>query len=114
MNCMQRYCFALDLKDNDDLIKQYEEHHRNVPDEIIRSITSAGITSMDIYRTGNRLFMVMETDDSFSFDRKKQADESNEEVQKWEALMWQFQQALPWSKETEKWLLLSHIFHLKQ
>ena len=111
---MQRYCLALDLKDDDDLIKQYEEHHRNVPADIMASITASGIVSMDIYRTGNRLFMIMETDDSFSFDSKKQVDENNDEVQKWEALMWHFQQALPWAKEGEKWLLLSHIFHLKQ
>ena len=110
---MQRYCLALDLKDDEELIQRYEDYHRNVPEEIINSITASGITAMDIYRTGNRLFMTMETNDSFSFERKKEMDESNEAVKNWEDLMWQFQQALPRAKQGEKWVLLSRIFHLK-
>jgi L-rhamnose mutarotase len=67
---------------------------------------------MEIYRSGNRLFMIMETDDSFSFERKAAMDGSNPVVQKWEQLMWQFQQPLPWAKKGEKWILMDKIFKL--
>jgi L-rhamnose mutarotase len=64
---MKRYCLTLDLIDNDNLIAEYEEHHRQVWPEILESITSSGIMQMEIYRFKNRLFMVMDVNDDFSF-----------------------------------------------
>ena len=55
-----RYCLALDLKDDPAVIAAYEEHHRHVWPEIVQSIRDAGVEVLEIYRTGNRLFMVME------------------------------------------------------
>ena len=62
---MQRYCLALDLIDDAELIKEYEHWHKpeNLRPEIMKSIRESGITGMEIYRTGNRLFMIMETTD---------------------------------------------------
>ena len=107
---MKRYCLALDLKDDAALIAEYEEYHRKVWPEILKSIKDAGIEQMEIYRTGNRLFMIMETNESFNFDRKAKADAANEKVQEWEKLMWKYQQALPGSKPGEKWRLMEKIF----
>lgn len=109
---MKRYCLALDLIDDADLIAAYEEHHKNVWPEIKDSIRNAGIRQMEIYRTGNRLFMVMETEDDFDFSKKAAADAQNLKVQRWEQLMWKFQQSIPWAAEGEKWLLMSKIFEL--
>ena len=69
---MKRYSLALDLVDNPVLIYEYEQWHENENSwpEIRKSIDDAGITNMEIYRTGNRLFMIMETGDDFSFDKK--------------------------------------------
>lgn len=111
---MKRYCLALDLKDDDQLIGEYEEHHRYVPNQIISSITESGITLMDIYRAGNRLFMIMEVDESFSFTQKEESDKANPHVQEWEELMAKYQQALPFAKKDEKWVLMSQIFHLNK
>lgn len=112
MKPMKRYCLALDLKDDPELIAQYEAHHREVWPAIIQSIRNAGIGVLDIYRTGNRLFMILEADGDFSFEKKAAADANNPTVQEWETLMWQFQQALPWAKPGEKWVLLNKIFQL--
>ncbi|HWD90105.1 MAG TPA: L-rhamnose mutarotase [Mucilaginibacter sp.] len=109
---MKRYCLALDLKDDPQLIAEYEAYHRDVWPEIKQSILDSGITNMEIYRLGDRLFMIMETDDSFSFDRKSVMDASNPKVQEWEQLMWKFQQPLPGSKPGEKWMLMGRIFEL--
>lgn len=109
---MNRYCLALDLKDDDALIKEYEAHHQNVWNEIKQSITTAGIESMEIYRAGNRLFMIMEVNSSFSFEAKQQADATSEIVQQWETLMWKYQQPLPFAKPGEKWVLMNKIFDL--
>ena len=110
---MKRYCFALDLYDDPDLIKSYDEWHRQVWPEIIESIQSAGIEDMKIYRVHNRLFMVMEVNEQFSFEAKTVSDKANPKVQEWEQLMWKFQQPLPFAKPGEKWLLMNEIFSLK-
>ncbi|MRX47015.1 L-rhamnose mutarotase [Pedobacter puniceum] len=112
---MKRYCLALDLIDDETLIAEYEHWHKaeNGWPEIKKSILDAHITAMEIYRTGNRLFMIMETSDEFSFDEKAKADAENPKVQEWEKLMWKFQQPLAWAKEGEKWILMNKIFELK-
>jgi L-rhamnose mutarotase len=111
---MKRFCLALDLIDDPDLIAEYEHWHNseNAWPEIKKSITDGGITDMEIFRTGNRLFMIMETRDDFSFDKKSAMDASNPKVQQWEELMWKFQQPLPWAKPGEKWILMDKIFQL--
>ena len=109
---MKTYCLALDLKNDDKLIAEYEAYHQAVWPEILESITSSGIETMKIFRTGNRLFMIINASDSFSFDSKGKADASNPEVQEWETLMDTFQQRLPWAKAGEKWVLMEEIFAL--
>ena len=110
---MRRYCLALDLKEDANLIAEYEQYHRKVWPEIIKSIKDAGIEQMEIYRVSNRLFMIMETDEKFSFENKAKADAANDKVQGWETLMWNYQQALPGSKPGEKWMLMDKIFDFK-
>jgi L-rhamnose mutarotase len=105
-----RYCLALDLINDAEKIAAYEAYHKNVWPEILDSIKESGIISMEIYSVENRLFMIMETDDSFSFERKSISDAQNPKVQEWENLMWNYQQALPFAKAGEKWMLMNKIF----
>lgn len=107
-----RYCLALDLVNDAALIAEYEKYHEQVWPEIIDSIKSSGIEVLDIYRTGNRMFMIIEAGPEFSFEKKGKADAANPKVQEWETLMWKFQQALPWAKEGEKWIKMEKIFEL--
>lgn len=109
---MKRYCYTLDLKDDPASIAEYEKIHKSIWPEIHKSITDAGITVMDIYRTGNRMFMIMEVDDSFSFEKKDAMDAASPIVQKWEAFMWTFQQPIPTARPGEKWVLMDQIFTL--
>ncbi|MVZ62626.1 L-rhamnose mutarotase [Sphingobacterium humi] len=107
-----RYAMALDLVDDPEMIAEYEKYHRQVAEEIKQSIRDAGVTVMDIYRFGNRLFMIMEVDATFSFERKAEMDAANPAVQVWEQLMWKYQQAIPGAKEGEKWVMMDQIFEL--
>ena len=108
-----RYCLALDLRNDPQLIKEYEEYHKKIWPEIAISIKESGITNMEIYRFQNRLFMIMETTEDFSFEQKQIMDEQNPTVQKWEQMLWRYQQALPGSKEGEKWKLMDKIFEME-
>ena len=109
---MKRFCLALDLKEDTKLIAEYEDYHKNVWPEVLKSIKVSGIEVLDIYRTGNRMFMIIEANEDFSFEKKATMDAKNSKVQEWENLMWKFQQALPWAKTGEKWILMDKIFEL--
>jgi L-rhamnose mutarotase len=109
---MKRFCLILDLKDDAKLISEYEEYHKNIRPEIVKSIKESGIQRMEIYRTGNRLTMIIEATDSFSFQKKAEADSKNPKVQEWEELMWKYQQAIPRAKPGEKWVLMEKIFEI--
>lgn len=111
---MKRYCLTLDLKDDSTLIKEYTEWHRNVWPEVVESIKDTGVIEMAIYRLNNRLFMIMETEDSFSFEKKAIMDAENEKVQEWERIMWKYQQEIPGTKAGEKWVLMDNMFSLKK
>lgn len=110
----RRFCLALDLKDDPQLIAEYKQHHEKIWPEITKSIRDSGIVDMEIYLVGTRMFMIMDVEESFSFEAKAQADLSNPKVQEWEKLMWKFQQALPQAKAGEKWLLMDRVFKLEK
>ncbi len=103
---------ALDLVNDPQLIKEYEDYHREVWPEIKRSILDAGVEQMEIYRFENRLFMNMEVGEDFSFEKKSAMDATNEKVQEWEQLMWKYQAAIPGAKPGEKWVMMTKIFEL--
>lgn len=111
---MKRFCLTLDLKNDPDLIAEYESHHKKVWPEILKSIKESGIQHMEIYRLGTRLFMVVEADDGFSFDRKNESDKANPKVQEWEQLMWKYQEPLKQASSGEKWMLMDKIFDLEE
>lgn len=105
-----KYCLALDLIDDNALITEYDALHRDVWPEVLESIRNSGIEQMEIYRTGNRLFMIMSVDDQFSFEAKAKSDADNKMVRAWEQLMWNFQKPLPFAEDGEKWVLMKKIF----
>lgn len=112
---MERLCFAVDLKNDPELIEEYEHWHKreNGWPEVNQSLLDAGIVSMEIYRIENRLFMMMEVNEHYSPERKSEMDSTNKKVQEWETLMWRFQQQLPWARGDEKWLPMKKIFTLE-
>jgi L-rhamnose mutarotase len=59
------------------------------------------------------MFLILEVGETFSFEKKAQADKKNSKVQEWEKLMWNFQNALPGARPGEKWLRMGRIFKLK-
>lgn len=84
---MKRYVFALDLIDDQALIAEYEHWHKegNGWPEIKKSIVESGIMDMQIYRTGNRLFMIIETSNDFDLAKKVKMDFENPKVKEWKA-----------------------------
>ena len=114
MSTPQLYCLTLTLKDDDELIKQYEEFHKpgNVWPEVIDSIRDAGILDMQIYRSGLQLIMVMTVSDTFSFENRSIQDSLNPKVVEWEQLMDRFQKRA--ERIDRKWQLVPKIFELTE
>jgi L-rhamnose mutarotase len=109
----RRYCLTLDLKDDPALIAEYKRYHEKIWPEITQSIRDAGIVDMELYLLGTRMFMIMEVNENFSFERMSEAARGNPKTQEWEALMWKFQRALPGARPGEKWMLMDRIFKLE-
>lgn len=116
MDKTKRHCFSCDLKNDPKLMAEYKAYHAkgNTWPEVTQSLKDAGVTDLQIYLTGNRMFMIMEVDDTFTVQRKAEMDANNPRVQDWEELMWNYQQALPWAKEGEKWVPMEKVFHLEE
>ncbi len=102
-----------DLKDDPELIAEYEAYHASgqVWPEVTATLRAAGISRMEIYRAGNRLVMVMETDETYSKERHDSLA-SQPKVVAWEALMDRFQQRLPFANHDLKWVPMNQIFDL--
>ena len=111
----RRLCFSCDLRDNPKLIEEYKQYHAkgNAWPEITKSIKDGGIIDLQIYLTGNRMFMIMDVDKTFDPIKKAKEDAHNPKVQEWEELMWNYQQALPWAKKGEKWVPMEQVFQLE-
>ena len=109
----RRFCLTLDLKDDPRLIAEYKRYHEKIWPAITRSIKDSGIDDMEIYLLGTRMFMIMEVNESFSFEAKANADQLSPKVQEWETLMSTFQQPLPQAKPGEKWALMERAFKLE-
>ena len=108
---LRRYCLALDLVDDPALIAEYERWHApgGVWPEVVADLRAQGVAHMEIWRTGTRLLMIVETSAAFPVKRALPP-----RIAEWETLMARFQQALPGAAPGEKWMSMTRIFDLAQ
>lgn len=113
---MKKFCFTLDLVDDAKSIEEYKNWHKpGIGWSTVRqNDLNSGITDIEIFLSGNRMFMILETDDDYTFEKKQALDDHCAPVQEWEALMWKYQQAIPWAKPGEKWVLMEKIFQFQK
>jgi L-rhamnose mutarotase len=110
----KRYCLTLDLRNDPALISQYKKVHtkEGIWPEIPRGIKEVGISDMEIYRWGNRMFMIVEAPLGWDYDREMERLGTLEKQAEWSDYVWQFQQYVPWSKNGEKWMQMEKVFSL--
>lgn len=109
-----KHCLALDLQDDEKLISEYEYYHRpeNIWPEIVAGIKECNILNMEIYRCGDRLFMILEVNEKFDLKTDFEKMSVLPKQKEWTSLMGKFQKKLPFSKPDELWVSMNKIFDL--
>ena len=107
---MKRYCQTLTLVDNEAMIEKYVEVHSHVWPEIIEGQHQVGILSMEIYRNGRQLFMIVDTVDDFDWERDMARLATLPRQAEWEAYVASFQGCDPNAPSSAKWKLMKQIF----
>ena len=107
---MKRYCQTLTLVDDEAMIAKYVEAHAHVWPEVIAGQREVGIVSMQIYRHGRSLFMIMDTVDDFDFGRDMARLATLPRQAEWEAYVSQFQGCAAAASSADKWQLMEKIF----
>lgn len=112
----KRYCQTLELKDDSELIAEYRKAHSPACfwPEIGEGIKSVGILGMDIFISGNRLFMIVETKVDFNWDEAFARLATLPRQAEWEAFVGRFQVAADGAKSDEKWHLMDLMFRLPE
>ena len=110
----KRYCQTLDLKDDPELIAEYVSRHSqsNHWPEIVEGICSVGILEMEIYLTGTKLFMMVETACDFDWPTAFSRLATLPRQAEWEEYMSKFQISKADATSAEKWQLMDRIFWL--
>lgn len=111
---VKRYCQTMDLKDNPELIAKYRKCHSKVESwpEIRKGIRSVGILEMEIYISGSRLFMIIETPLDFDWETAMDRLSHLPKQAEWEEYVSKFQECVPTSTSAEKWKLMERMFYL--
>ena len=110
----KRYCKTLTLKEDPALIEAYRKVHS--PDEswpeISQGMKEVGILDMEIYISGNRLFMIMDTVPEFDHRRAMKELAAKPRQTEWEAYVSQFQGTSEDATAEEKWQVMERIYKL--
>ncbi len=112
---MKRYCLTLDLKEDEQFIKEYEHWHKkeNIWPEIVAGIKKSGILDMQIYRWETRMFMILDVPDAFDFEKDMNNLSTMPRQQEWEIFMDKFQNRIS-ENVGEKWVMMKKIFSLSE
>lgn len=110
----KRYCKALKLEDNSQLIEEYKKVHapEAVWPEITQGMREVGIVDMEIYILGTQLFMIMDTVADFDHDIAMKDLAGKPRQSEWEAYVSRFQKTSANATADEKWQVMERIYKL--
>jgi L-rhamnose mutarotase len=109
---MKRFAQTVMLRDDPEVVRQYEQYHAHPWPETNAGLLSVGILRMFIYRFGRQLFMFMETTDEFDLDRDMPRYMENPKAREWDQMMNQFQETVPGAPAGSKWVLMKEVYAL--
>ena len=107
---MPLFALTLDLKDDERLVEEYLEHHRQVWPEVLEALAGTGVEDIKIFLAGRRLFMVMVAPPGFTPEASFAEYRRNAVAGLWDELMKTYQQKLPGAGPQEWWMRLEPVF----
>jgi L-rhamnose mutarotase len=110
----KRFCKTLELRNDPALIAAYKKAHAKGQawPEITQGMKEVGILDMEIYLSGTKLFMIMDTIPDFNHDRAMADLAQKPRQSEWEAHMAQFQNTSAEASADEKWQLMERIYKM--
>jgi L-rhamnose mutarotase len=111
---VMRHCLSLDLRDDPQVIAQYDRYHEAVWPEVLDALRASGIIDMTIWRRDTRLVMLIETEPDFSFDKLVAGADGADvhpRVTEWNTLMTSLQRPLPGATSAE-WQPMKLAFNM--
>lgn len=110
----KRFCKTLTLEEDPQLIEDYKKAHAAGATwpEIDQGMIDVGILDMEIYLTGNRLFMIMDTVPDFDHERAMTELATKPRQSEWETYMSKFQRTSAEASADEKWQVIERIYKL--
>jgi L-rhamnose mutarotase len=110
----KRYCKTLSLKDDAQLIEDYQKVHApgGAWPEITQGMRDVGIVDMEIYILGSRLFMIMDTVADFDHDKAMTELATKPRQSEWESYVSRFQNTSAEATADEKWQLMERIYKI--
>ncbi len=114
MDYYKRYCKALKLENDAELIEEYKKVHAPGAcwPEITQGMKDVGIVDMEIYILGNQLFMIMDTVSDFDHNSAMKELAAKPRQSEWEAYVSRFQKTSAEATADEKWQLMERIYKL--
>ena len=110
---MKHFGLTLNLKNDPAIIEKYKAYHEDAWPETLASLKVVGITKMNIYLLGRRLFMAMETVDTFDIERDfPRYLEEHPKCKEWDELMRTFQEPVKEAQADEWWAQMEPVFEL--
>lgn len=108
----KRYCKTLELQNDAELISAYKQVHAkgNAWPEITEGMRAVGILDMEIYITGSRLFMIMDTVPDFDHDKAMAELAKKPRQSEWETYVSRYQKTSSNATADEKWQLMERIY----
>lgn len=111
---VKRYCQMLEVTDCPELIAKYRECHdpNHAWQEILDGIRSVGILEMEMYISGNKVFMIVETPLDFEWREAMTKLATLPRQAEWESFVAVMQGCDPNATSDQKWQLMERMFYL--
>lgn len=108
---MKRFARTVLLRDDPEVIRQYEDYHAHPFPEVNAGLRAVGVARMYIYRYGRQLFMFMETRDDFGA-ADMAGYTAHPRAQEWDTLMTSFQETVPGAPAGSTWVEMKEVYAL--
>ncbi len=107
---MAIFALTLNLKDDQRLVEEYLEHHRQIWPEVLDALLTTGVQDIKIYLSGRRLFMVMTAPDGFDPEASFAEYRRSPVAERWDDLMKTYQERVAEAGPDQWWMPLSPVF----